>query len=153
MRRKPRWMRDRGEKKPWDFHEAFGEPQQDANLRKFGIDYTLWGYVKLIGVERKSWGNYLMNITTSSAMDDLKRTQLTKLQRINRRGGHTIVVVEGCIGDFSRYSKTSLDQQVLRTAALVAEFGVPILFFRDRNLALQGARHFMLRARKEIEGR
>src|SRR3989304_4959137 len=106
------------------------------SLLKFGCDYSIHGQVGQIGVERKSYSDYVRCVGK-----DWKRflKQLRKLQR-NRIYA---VIVEGNIDDpIPLQSRMVHDAVIYRTASVVA-LGIPILFAGSRTKATLMCIQFM----------
>lgn len=98
-----------------------------SNLIPYGCDYTVRGYTGIIGVERKSYGDWIRCIAS-----DWHRFTKSLLKLKKHR--YCCVIVEGCIGDYIIYSNIGHDFVVYRTAEIVAH-GIPVIFCRDKDLA------------------
>ncbi len=90
-------------------------------LLKYGCDYTVHGYTGLIGVERKSWGDWIGSIQGKHWL--VFRKSLDKL----RKHRFSCIIVEGTIGDYSHFSNIKTQFVLYRTAQIVTG-GVPILY-------------------------
>ena len=113
---------------PWSFPKIKATTTV-ANLIPHGCDYTVRGYTGVIGVERKSYGDWIRCI----AQDwDRFTRQLDKLKKHTYRA----VIVEGNIGDYIIYSRISHKYVLYRTTQIVTN-GIPVIFARDKDLAAQ----------------
>lgn len=135
---------DSREKIPW----VFPSDKTSESVLKTG-DYSVWGYKTLMAIEHKMWDEYIAKIALPSARAKFVRDQLKPLSKLER----SVVIVEGCVGDVIRYSRLTTPRVVITTAQLVARYGVPILFFRSRELAMTGARMWLIEAKKFFDGR
>lgn len=131
---------------PWRFPVS-KSTVSTANLIPHGCDYTVRGYTGLIGVERKSHGDYIRCI----AQDWRRFTrQLEKLEK-NR---YAAVIVEGHIDDYIIYSSIGHDYVAYRTAQ-IASRGIPVIFCGSKELAAKCCwdffKHSTRRVKRETE--
>lgn len=90
-------------------------------LLKYGCDYSIRGLVGTVGVERKSYDDYVRCIGVDWTRF---QKQLKKLQK----NKHYCVIVEGSFDtEVSKYSKMPQEAILTRTAQITA-IGVPVLF-------------------------
>jgi ERCC4-type nuclease len=100
-------------------------PTTVQSLLKYGCDYALKGQVGIVGVERKSWNDYVKCLGK-----DLPRfkKQLAKL----RRNKYCALIVEANLNTpINERSTLSLDTIMSRTATIAA-MGIPVLFVHSR---------------------
>jgi ERCC4-type nuclease len=91
------------------------------SLLKYGCDYTVRGYLGIIGVERKAWNDYVRGL--GKRWPTFQR-QLDKLQR----NKYYCVIVEGNIDDpISPLSDMTTEAITIMTAKVIAR-GVPVIF-------------------------
>jgi len=114
------------------------------SLLSYGCDYSIRGLVGTVGVERKSYQDYV-NCVGSNWIRFQK--QLAKLQS----NKYHCVIVEGSIGDPIFHSKMIDAAVVLRTAQ-VTSLGVPVVFAATRNNATQLCVAFFKAVMKRIRG-
>jgi len=99
-------------------------------MLKHGCDYSVVGQLGIIGVERKSYGDYVRCIGK-----DWPRfqKQIAKLQR----NKYHCVIVEGSIGDYIWSGSRVTTGSVIAMTAEVVSMGVPVLFAKNRRQAQQ----------------
>lgn len=114
------------------------------SLLKFGCDYAIRGQVGTIGVERKSYDDYVRCIGV-----DWERfqKQLAKLQT-NR---HYAVIVEGNIDDPITRRSLMIPESVITQTAKVVALGVPIVFAGSRLKAAVLCAKFFKAALKRVQ--
>lgn len=125
----------------WDFP---GFRITTQSLVKYGSDYSVKGQVGMIGVERKSYSDYVKCIGA-----DWKRfqKQLIKLQR----NKFHCVIVEGSLDDpISTHSLVVPEAVILRTAQITT-LGVPVLFAGSRIKATLLCINFMQASIRRIQ--
>lgn len=119
---------DTREKRPYSFSDRV--TTMHATLP--GGDYSLQGYETQIAIERKS-------------LDDFVQTLIHAQERFSRELGllrtypRAWIVVEATLDDVlqGRYTSRAHPQSVLAlTAALMARYGIPVLFASDRPSAV-----------------
>jgi len=91
------------------------------------VDYTVRGYAGIIGVERKSHGDYIRCIGK-----DWRRFQ-KQLEKLEKHT-YACVIVEGHIDDYIIYSNFGHDFVVYRTAQIVSR-GIPVIFCGNKDLS------------------
>ena len=113
------------------------------SLVEYGCDYSIRGLVGTVGVERKSYSDYIRCVGA-----DWKRfqKQLAKL----RRNKYHCVIVEGSLDDpINSYSRMVHEAVILRTAQ-IAITRMPIIFASTRLKATSMCVNFMQAAIKKI---
>lgn len=123
----------------WDFP---GLRISTQSLIKYGCDYSVRGLVGTVGVERKSYADYVRCIGA-----DWKRFQhqLDKL----RRNEYHCVIVEGSIGDPVHHTLVVPEAVILRTAQITLT-KMPVLFAGTRMKATLLCINFMQAAIRSI---
>lgn len=109
---------DSREKKPFDF------PGAKKTALEIG-DYSIYGYIKLVAVERKSLGDFLSCLSKERFKKQIKGLLKRK---------HRVIVVEGSMNDFNRFG-FAREEVVASLSSLVVSLGVPIVFCATRRLA------------------
>ena len=115
-----------------------------ANLIPHGCDYTVRGFVGKIGIERKSYADYVRCVGSG-----FKKFQ-DQLRRLRRNQYHC-VIVEGSLNDpISRHSLVVPEHVLLRTAQITAA-KIPVLFASNRSYATLLCTNFMKVAVRRIQ--
>ena len=114
------------------------------SLLKYGCDYAVKGQVGIIGVERKSYSDYVRCI----GGDWIRfQKQLAKLQK-NRI---YCLIVEASI-DSPIYHKSRMrHENVIAMTGIVGALGGPVIFAGSRTKATVLCQHFMAAALKRIQ--
>jgi len=112
-------------------------------LLRFGCDYSVKGQVGTIGVERKSYNDYVCCLGT-----DWKRFQ-KQLAKLRKNRFHT-VVVEGNINDPIHERSLMIHEAVLTQTAKVVAMGVPVVFTATRDKAVTFCIKYMKAAINQI---
>ena len=113
------------------------------NLIPRGCDYTVGGYTGVIGVERKSHGDYVRCIGKDWARF---RRQLEKLEKHK----HCLVLVEGNMNGVIPYSNFGHGFVGFRTMQIVTR-GIPVVFAGNAQLAQKVCWDFFKQAIKRLE--
>lgn len=98
------------------------------SLIKYGCDYTVLGYTGIIGVERKSWGDWINSIRGRNW--SRFRKSLDKL----RKHRFPLIVVEGRMSDYIIYSNIGTVFVAYRTAQIVTG-GIPVIYADNPQIA------------------
>lgn len=114
------------------------------SLLSYGCDYSIRGLVGTVGVERKSYQDFI-NCVGSSWKRFQK--QLAKL----RRNKYYCVVIEGAIGDPIEYSRM-IDAAVIIRTAQITSLGIPVVFATTRKNARDMCIRFLEACMKRIRG-
>lgn len=133
---------DCDEKKPYDFDGRL----RITKRRLPTGDYSIYGYTKIIAVERKNLADFL--ICCSVQQPRFKR-QLIRLAQMD----HSLVVVEGDIYGFCPWSRVNTPTRVTIVANLCAAFGVPFIFLRDKRMAQSFTEQFLKKAKQQVDNR
>lgn len=111
--------------KGWNFP---GKKSRTTNLVKYGCDYSLHGYLKLIRVERKEIGDLLKCITTD--WDRFLKNQVRRLLGVQ----FPLIIVEGRMWTRSKFTQAGPKAISARVAYLEA-MGLPVAFCCGPSLA------------------
>lgn len=123
----------------WEFYK---NKIKVSSLLRYGCDYSVSGQVGYIGVERKSFSDYVRCIGKGK-----KRfyRQLDKL-KLNR---FFCLIVEGDLYSEIRYSRMN-KAAIANETARVVSYGVPVLFASNRYYAVKMCLHFMQHCLRQI---
>ena len=113
------------------------------SLLKHGCDYTVRGQSGIIGVERKSFPDYVRCIGIGW---DSFRKQLSKLQR-NR---FHCVIIEGELDSPIHHHTKMTQAAVSRQTARIVSYGIPIMFACDPVKAAKLCENFLIESLKRI---
>lgn len=139
MKQTPLILIDTRENLPWEFPGFRSKVQ----MLKAG-DYSLYGYTKLITVERKSLGDFALS---SRNMDRFKKGQLAKLLKLT----YACIIVEGD-PSIARYSKYYTPETIISKSCDIILHGVPILFCGTRDMASYACLEFLMKSKNLVDG-
>lgn len=125
----------------WDFP---GYSVSVSPLLKFGCDYAVRGQLGQIGVERKSFSDYIRCIG-----HDWTRF-LKQLEKLQRNRIHA-VIVEGNIDDPIHQYTSMVHDAIITQTGKVTALGVPVLFAGTRLKARDLCLSFMKAALQRIQ--
>ena len=142
---KPSILVDNSEQVPWIFP---GYKVFRTNLRDVGSDYSLRKYSKLIGVERKSFMDFVMRISSDN-IQSFMRNQIAKLLKLK----FSCIIIEGHPEQSRKYSSIIKikPEQIISVSAHIMSFGLPVLFAGDRQLANYACLRFLLESKKRVD--
>ncbi len=134
---------DTREQHPFEFDPARVE---SIRLGLDAGDYSLAGFEPLVSVERKSLEDYVSSLIRSQQRFLREMKKLSVMQ-------HKCVVVEGDLVDIQqhRYHSGVHPSAVIgATMMLIVDFGVPVLFCSNRQLACAVTESFLARSWKQL---
>lgn len=116
-----------------------------TNLGKTGADYSILGFSKLVGVERKSFIDYMGS--TSRHMTTFMKS-VSKLMKLR----HKAIIVEGSPIQASKYKGivNYRPEWIINSATYIMSFDVPILFAGNRELAQLACLRFLENAKDRL---
>ena len=135
---------DSNEKKPWLFE---GERSEFRSMKKSGFDYSVLGYLKFIGVERKSYSDFLGRISTKKSLAKFKKNQLEKLIKVP----YSCIIVEGHPGVKNRYGKIPPTVVLDKTIDIIQNYGIPIIFAGSRSLGERACLLWLKKAMAKVD--
>ena len=126
----------------------------EFNAQRFSIrlqalkagDYSVPGYESLLAVERKSLEDYVSSVIKS------RKRFLREVEKLSAMQ-HKCIVVEGDLMDIQqhRYRSGIHPSSVLGASVmLMVDFGVPVLFCSNRQVACAVTEAFLTRAAKRL---
>lgn len=107
-------------------------------------DYTIYGYGKVIAVERKSLTDFLICIST-------KRDHFARQLRALRKINYSIVVVEGRLDQKSFYSSIDVKVRAAIVAKILVTYKVPIVFASNRTMTALTILNYLKYAKANID--
>ena len=111
-------------------------------------DYSMHGYLGVICVEHKRWGDLVRCCSTSSAWKKFREGQLTRLAAVP----YSVILVNGNLDNpIPIYSSCRKETIVGRVSKILVEFGIPVLFASNEHLASQICENYILNAANHIE--
>jgi len=123
---------------------VFNELTHVRSLVKYGCDYSIRGQIGIVGVERKSYPDYVACCGTR--WKDFQK-QLKKLQK-NRM---FCVIVEAHIDDPIPEQSRMVHAAVIIRTVQVTMMGIPVLFAGTRSKATRMCVEFFKEALKQIQ--
>jgi DNA excision repair protein ERCC-4 len=109
-------------------------------------DYSLAGYETVVAVERKSLDDFVSTVIRG-------RKRFHKELRILADYEHACVVVEASVRDIllKKYRGDAHPNAVLGAAmSIIIDFGVPVFFCADRQVACRFVEAYLLRAHRKV---
>jgi ERCC4-type nuclease len=111
-------------------------------------DYSLAGYETTVAVERKSLDDFVSTVIRG-------RRRFRNELRLLTEYEHACVVVEASLREIiqGEYRSNAHPNAVLGAAmSIIIDFGVPVFFCTDRQVACRFVEEYLLRAHRKVSG-
>ena len=141
---KPTILIDSREKLSWEFP---GFTVKRTCLQTYGCDYTIRGYGKYIGVERKS----IPDLVTCLRKPDFGERQVARIA--SKEYGCIIVEGDPRNADCMKKKIMGSDEVMIACIDLMIQYNVTFLFAGDRKLAALACCEYLLMAKKSLDSR
>lgn len=130
----------------WKF---VGYQTKVTSCLKRGYDYSLYGYMDWIGVERKSVADWIGRTGSIAVTEKFRKNQLDKLIKLEAAA----IIVEGSpnMQFYKSYGPKLNPQEMIDSASWIMSLGIPVLFAGSAELAERACIRFLLEAKKRMD--